>query len=124
MVMHDTACRLITDGEQRLVDHCRACHQARGGNDSSARGGSLSGGTTSDDSARGGPGGSLSGSRLRFATLDWHAEASSAAAAAATAGTAAGDTAAASLTSDETFEVILAVEVLNPACQGEVRRAL
>ena len=63
---------LLTDGESRLVEHCRASHRAA----------------------------AATSGRLRFATLDWHAD------------TLAED--------DGPFDVILGVEVLNPACEGEV----
>ena len=63
---------LLTDGEARLVDHGRRCHAAA----------------------------AAESGRLRFAMLDWHADASA-------------DT-------EAPFELILGCEVLNPACQGEV----
>ena len=62
---------LLTDGESRLVEHCRACHHA-----------------------------AAASGRLQFAMLDWHAD---------------------DLGTDVApFDVILGVEVLNPACAGEL----
>ena len=63
---------LLTDGEERLVEHCRHSHREA----------------------------AAASGRLSFATLDWHADARDA--------------------MTPPFDLIIGVEVLNPACEGEV----